>query len=197
MGRYIAGDERQQSVPFPERLDDWVEEDNPVRVVDVFVEALDWAQLGFERAQPADLAAVRVPHLKDKLATVRAQAQKLAAIGRPEDTRAGELVAQVADQRARYHRDPVAAALALTHHDLAAGKVDILHRRAGARRAHFARRADRFRGGSPGRGSDSRTCGGVRIARLPRRRWIKRLPTSGYDSPARASRIPIDRTAYL
>jgi len=54
MGRYIDGDDRTQSVLFPERLDDWVEEDNPVRVVDVFVDALDLAQLGFERAQPAE-----------------------------------------------------------------------------------------------------------------------------------------------
>ena len=54
MSRYIDGQDRTQSVLFPERLDDWVEEDNPVRVVDVFVDALDLAQLGFERAQPAE-----------------------------------------------------------------------------------------------------------------------------------------------
>jgi len=54
MGRYIDGGDRTQSVLFPERLADWVEEDNPVRVVDVFVEALDLAQLGFERVQPAE-----------------------------------------------------------------------------------------------------------------------------------------------
>jgi len=54
MSRYIAGDDRTQSVLFPERLDDWVEEDNAVRVVDVFVDALDLSQLGFERAQPAE-----------------------------------------------------------------------------------------------------------------------------------------------
>jgi transposase len=54
MGRYIDGDDRTQSVLFPERLDDWIEEDNPVRAVDVFVDALDLTQLGFERAQPAE-----------------------------------------------------------------------------------------------------------------------------------------------
>jgi transposase len=54
MSRYIAGDDRTQSVLFPERLDDWVEEENAVRVVDVFVDALDLGQLGFERAQPAE-----------------------------------------------------------------------------------------------------------------------------------------------
>ena len=41
MSRYIDGDDRTQSVLFPERLDDWVEEDNAVRVVDAFVDALD------------------------------------------------------------------------------------------------------------------------------------------------------------
>jgi transposase len=54
MGRYIDGQERTQSVLFPERLDDWIDEDNPVRAVDVFVDALDLAQLGFERALPAE-----------------------------------------------------------------------------------------------------------------------------------------------
>ena len=54
MSRYIDGQERTQSVLFPERLDDWIDEDNPVRAVDVFVDELDLVQLGFERAQPAE-----------------------------------------------------------------------------------------------------------------------------------------------
>ena len=54
MGRYIEGQERTQSVLFPERLDDWIDEDNPVRAVDVFVDQLDLVGLGFERAQPAE-----------------------------------------------------------------------------------------------------------------------------------------------
>ena len=53
MPRFIEGDERSQSVLFPERLDDWVTEDNPVRVIDVFVNELDLGVLGFERALPA------------------------------------------------------------------------------------------------------------------------------------------------
>jgi len=53
MPRFIEGDDRSQSVLFPERLDDWVSEDNPVRVIDVFVDALDLGVLGFERALPA------------------------------------------------------------------------------------------------------------------------------------------------
>ena len=54
MGRYIDGQDRTQSVLFPERLDDWIDEGNPVRAVDVFVDALDLVHLGFERAQPAE-----------------------------------------------------------------------------------------------------------------------------------------------
>jgi len=54
MGRYIDGQDRTQSVLFPERLDDWIDEDNPVRAVDVFVEELDLARLRFERARPAE-----------------------------------------------------------------------------------------------------------------------------------------------
>jgi transposase len=54
MGRYIDGADRTQSVLFPERLDDWVGEDNPVRVVDAFVDALDLRGLGFDRAEAAE-----------------------------------------------------------------------------------------------------------------------------------------------
>jgi len=54
MSRFIEGEERSQSVLFPESLDEWVTEDNPVRVVDAFVEELDLAGLGFARAEPAE-----------------------------------------------------------------------------------------------------------------------------------------------
>jgi transposase len=54
MPRFIEGDERSQSVLFPERLDDWIPEDNPVRVIDVFVDELDLGALGFERSEPAE-----------------------------------------------------------------------------------------------------------------------------------------------
>jgi transposase len=52
-GRYVEGQDRTQSVLFPERLDDWIHEDSTVRVIDVFVEELDLKKLGFERAEPA------------------------------------------------------------------------------------------------------------------------------------------------
>ena len=49
MSRFVEGVDRSQSVLFPERLEDYVGEDNPVRVVDAFVEHLDLTTLGFER----------------------------------------------------------------------------------------------------------------------------------------------------
>jgi transposase len=50
MGRFVEGEDRSQSTLLPERLDDYVIEDNPARVVDVFVDNLDLAGLGFDRA---------------------------------------------------------------------------------------------------------------------------------------------------
>ena len=44
--------DRSQSTLFPERLDDYVGENNPVRVVDVFVDELDLGGLGFSRVEP-------------------------------------------------------------------------------------------------------------------------------------------------
>jgi len=53
MKRFIEGADRSQSSLLPEHLDDFVDEDNQVRVVDVFVDQLDLGSLGFERVQPA------------------------------------------------------------------------------------------------------------------------------------------------
>lgn len=52
MKRFIEGEDRSQSTLFPERLDDYIAEDNPVRVVDVFVDELNLVALGFEGAAP-------------------------------------------------------------------------------------------------------------------------------------------------
>jgi len=52
MKRYVEGEDRSQAILFPERLDDYIAEDNPVRVIDVFVEELDLAALGFEGMEP-------------------------------------------------------------------------------------------------------------------------------------------------
>ena len=53
MKRFIEGESRAQATLFPERLDDWIAEDNPVRAVDAFVDELDLTKLGFEGAEPA------------------------------------------------------------------------------------------------------------------------------------------------
>jgi transposase len=53
MKRFIEGENRGQGTLLPELLDDYVTEDNPVRVVDIFVEELDLAALGFARVLPA------------------------------------------------------------------------------------------------------------------------------------------------
>ena len=52
MGRFIAGADRSQTVLLSECLDDWVDEDNPVRVVDAFVEALNLGEIGFDGVVP-------------------------------------------------------------------------------------------------------------------------------------------------
>jgi len=52
MKRFIEGEDRSQSTLFPEHLDDYIAEDNPVRVIDVFVDELDLSALGFEGTQP-------------------------------------------------------------------------------------------------------------------------------------------------
>ena len=53
MKRFIEGENRSQSTLFPESLDDYIAEDNAVRVVDAFVNKLDLKQLGFDRAEPS------------------------------------------------------------------------------------------------------------------------------------------------
>lgn len=50
MKRFVDGVDRSQGLLLSDRLEDFVHEDNPVRVVDAFVEALDLSELGFEAA---------------------------------------------------------------------------------------------------------------------------------------------------
>src|SRR6266508_3443415 len=52
MKRFVEGVDRGQSTLFPEYLEDWIEEDNPVRVIDVFVDELDLGKLGFSSVDP-------------------------------------------------------------------------------------------------------------------------------------------------
>jgi transposase len=53
MKRFVEGEDRRQGVLLPEYLDDWVSEENPVRAIDVFVDALDLCGLGFDGVEPA------------------------------------------------------------------------------------------------------------------------------------------------
>jgi transposase len=53
MSRYVEGSDRSQVTLLPECLDDYIAEDNTVRVVEAFVEELDLAALGFTKAAPA------------------------------------------------------------------------------------------------------------------------------------------------
>ena len=52
MKRFVEGTDRGQSTLFPECLADWVEENNPVQVIDSFVDELDLAALGFDGVAP-------------------------------------------------------------------------------------------------------------------------------------------------
>ena len=53
MIRFIKGESRCQITLFPEAIDEYIEEDNPVRVIDVFIDDLDLAALSF-KTEPAD-----------------------------------------------------------------------------------------------------------------------------------------------
>src|SRR5271166_1564339 len=52
MTRFVVGEDRNQSAMFPALLDDYVDEDNPVRAIDVFVDHLDLGALGFDGVEP-------------------------------------------------------------------------------------------------------------------------------------------------
>jgi transposase len=54
MRRFIEGEDRSQVTLLPQCLDDFIAEDNPVRVVDAFVEELNLHDLGFHGSEPAE-----------------------------------------------------------------------------------------------------------------------------------------------
>lgn len=53
MKRFVEGDDRKQVALLPECVDDYIDGDNPVRVIDAFVDELDLAELGFDGITPA------------------------------------------------------------------------------------------------------------------------------------------------
>ena len=52
MKRFVEGRDRRQGVLLPEYLDDYVSEENPVRVVEAFIDESDLAALGFAGVMP-------------------------------------------------------------------------------------------------------------------------------------------------
>ena len=63
MTRFVVGDDRSQSTLFPERLDDYLGEDNPVRAIDVFVDELALAELGFGGVDPEATRTAFIPSI--------------------------------------------------------------------------------------------------------------------------------------
>ena len=55
MKRFVEGENRQQMILLPDCLDDYVVEDNPVRVIDVFIDELELAALGIEGMPPVTM----------------------------------------------------------------------------------------------------------------------------------------------
>src|SRR5579862_9533322 len=53
MHRFIDGEDRRQQALLPHSLEDYVGEDNPVRVIEAFIDELDLAALGFSGMTPA------------------------------------------------------------------------------------------------------------------------------------------------
>jgi transposase len=53
MRSFVEGADRGQWTLLPECLDDFIDEENPVRVIDVFVDALDLAEMSFDGVEPA------------------------------------------------------------------------------------------------------------------------------------------------
>ena len=52
MKRFVEGEDRRQAALLPHCLDDYVRENNPVRVIEAFIDELDLATLGFEGVVP-------------------------------------------------------------------------------------------------------------------------------------------------
>jgi transposase len=52
MRRFVEGVDREQGTLFPEYLEDWIDQNNPVRAIDAFVDKLDLFALGFDGIAP-------------------------------------------------------------------------------------------------------------------------------------------------
>ena len=63
MKRFVEGVDRGQSTLLPECLDDFIDETNPVRAIDAFVDALDLGGLGFAGVEPAATGTAKLSSL--------------------------------------------------------------------------------------------------------------------------------------
>jgi transposase len=54
MKRFVVGEDRSQGTLFPEHLDDFIAKDNPVQIVEAFIESLPLGKLGFTGVEPKD-----------------------------------------------------------------------------------------------------------------------------------------------
>ena len=54
MSGFIEEAARSQSTLFPELLDDYISQDNPIRVIEAFVDGLDLRSMNFKRVEPSD-----------------------------------------------------------------------------------------------------------------------------------------------
>ncbi len=52
MKRFIESEDRRQATLLPDSLEDYVTDDNPVRVIDVFIDELDLTAMGFAGVAP-------------------------------------------------------------------------------------------------------------------------------------------------
>src|SRR6266699_2967175 len=87
MQGFVQGADRQQTTLLPECLDDWVDESNPVRAVDVFVDALELRDLGFDGVDPdhktiADFRRDNGPAIKRVCAQFVALCRKLGLLAK-------------------------------------------------------------------------------------------------------------------
>ena len=55
MTGFVSGADRNQGTMFPAQLEDYVAEDNPVRVIDLFVDQLNLGELGFDGVKPKEM----------------------------------------------------------------------------------------------------------------------------------------------
>jgi hypothetical protein len=115
MARFVVGDDCGQSTLFPERIDDYLGEDNLVQAVDVFVDELDLADLGFGGVEPEATGGRDHPTTLLKI-YVYGYDRARAVIG-------SEAIEAVAD-RGYYSGEEI---LACEHHGLSAEADDLGH----------------------------------------------------------------------